>query len=215
VVPPWRSEAIEGEEQDFPSIAAKIKQMEEEAKRPLAMYEVPDVKSKMNTGAPGAKWMEARKLMLVNSFFVNDIKGYNRKEKGRPQITPATRFSNMQQTSSYMRPVPWHGMDNGLPQVIVDPEAHETSDNSAKEKYPAAVAEDTTKKDDQIYTNICIAEPEIEILTQKQLGIFCSPLLFLIAYHVWMCILPTLKLCMFFLGILCYICFLMYHENSD
>jgi len=60
VIPPWKLEAIEGEETEFPSIANKIKQMEEEAKRPLAMYEVPDVKSKMNTGAPAAKWMEAR-----------------------------------------------------------------------------------------------------------------------------------------------------------
>merc|ERR1712112_464126 len=59
-IPPWKLEAIEGEETEFPSIASKIKQMEEEAKRPLAMYEVPDVKSKMNTGAPAAKWMEAR-----------------------------------------------------------------------------------------------------------------------------------------------------------
>merc|ERR1712130_814406 len=37
-----------------------IKQMEEDAKKPLAMYEVPDVKAKMRTGAPAAKWMEAR-----------------------------------------------------------------------------------------------------------------------------------------------------------
>jgi len=65
IIPPWKLEAIEGEENEFPSIATKIKQMEEEAKRPLAMYEVPDVKSKMNTGAPAAKWMEARgKLQL-------------------------------------------------------------------------------------------------------------------------------------------------------
>merc|ERR1711936_1110949 len=35
--------------------------MEEEAKKPkLAMYEVPDVKAKMNKIAPTAKWMEAR-----------------------------------------------------------------------------------------------------------------------------------------------------------
>jgi len=60
IIPPWKADAIEGEEQSFPSIADKIKQMEEEAKKPLAMYEVPDVKSKMKTGAPAAKWMEAR-----------------------------------------------------------------------------------------------------------------------------------------------------------
>merc|ERR1712080_699391 len=60
VIPPWKLDAMEGEETEFPSIATKIKQMEEEAKRPLAMYQVPDVKSKMNTGAPAAKWMEAR-----------------------------------------------------------------------------------------------------------------------------------------------------------
>merc|ERR1712066_1197854 len=59
-IAPWKANAIEGEEQEFPSIADKIKQMEEEAKKPLAMYEVPDVKSKMKTGAPAAKWMEAR-----------------------------------------------------------------------------------------------------------------------------------------------------------
>merc|ERR1719228_235446 len=60
IIPPWKADAIEGEEQSFPSIADKIKQMEEDAKKPLAMYEVPDVKAKMRTGAPAAKWMEAR-----------------------------------------------------------------------------------------------------------------------------------------------------------
>jgi len=60
VIAPWKVDAIEGEEQEFPSIASKIKQMEEDAKKPLAMYEVPDVKAKMRTGAPAAKWMEAR-----------------------------------------------------------------------------------------------------------------------------------------------------------
>jgi len=60
VIAPWKADAIEGEEQEFPSIASKIKQMEEDAKKPLAMYEVPDVKGKMRTGAPAAKWMEAR-----------------------------------------------------------------------------------------------------------------------------------------------------------
>jgi len=60
VVAPWKADAIEGDEQEFPSIASKIKQMEEDAKKPLAMYEVPDVKAKMRTGAPAAKWMEAR-----------------------------------------------------------------------------------------------------------------------------------------------------------
>ena len=55
--------------------------MEKEAKKPLAMYEVPDVKSKMKTGAPAAKWMEARKLMIVNSYFVKDIQGYGRETK--------------------------------------------------------------------------------------------------------------------------------------
>merc|ERR1719447_1180909 len=61
VIAPWKADAIEGDEQQFPSIAEKIKQMEEEAKKPkLAMYEVPDVKAKMNKIAPTAKWMEAR-----------------------------------------------------------------------------------------------------------------------------------------------------------
>jgi len=60
VIAPWKADAIEGDEQEFPSIANKIKQMEEDAKKPLAMYEVPDVKAKMRTGAPAAKWMEAR-----------------------------------------------------------------------------------------------------------------------------------------------------------
>merc|ERR1719500_1630872 len=60
VIAPWKADAIEGDEQEFPSIASKIKQMEEDAKKPLAMYEVPDVKGKMRTGAPAAKWMEAR-----------------------------------------------------------------------------------------------------------------------------------------------------------
>lgn len=60
VIPTWKADAIEGEEQQFPSIADKIKLMEEEAKKPLAMYEVPDVKSKMNAPAPAAQWMEAR-----------------------------------------------------------------------------------------------------------------------------------------------------------
>jgi len=60
VIAPWKADAIEGEEQEFPSIASKIKQMEEDAKKPLAMYQVPDVAAKMRTGAPAAKWMEAR-----------------------------------------------------------------------------------------------------------------------------------------------------------
>ena len=45
-----------------------------------------NVKAKMRTGAPAAKWMEARKLILVNSYFVKDIKGYNRKGKDPPKI---------------------------------------------------------------------------------------------------------------------------------
>ena len=87
MIAPWKADAIEGDEQQFPSIAEKIKQMEEEAKKPkLAMYEVPDVKAKMNKIAPTAKWMEARKLILVNSYFVKDIKGYNRKGRDPPKI---------------------------------------------------------------------------------------------------------------------------------
>ena len=87
MIAPWKADAIEGDEQQFPSIAEKIKQMEEEAKKPkLAMYEVPDVKAKMNKIAPTAKWMEARKLILVNSYFVKDIKGYDRKGRELPEI---------------------------------------------------------------------------------------------------------------------------------
>merc|ERR1719481_598546 len=59
----WKTEALEGDVQEFPSIQAKIKNMEEEAKKvstPRGMFEVPDVKSKMRQGAPAAGWMEAR-----------------------------------------------------------------------------------------------------------------------------------------------------------
>ena len=93
MIAPWKADAIEGEEQEFPSIASKIKQMEEDAKKPLAMYEVPNVKAKMRTGAPAAKWMEARKLILVNSYFVKDIKGYNRMGRELPKIKVSSETS--------------------------------------------------------------------------------------------------------------------------
>merc|ERR1712128_237042 len=56
--PLWKTEAIEGDETQFPSIKNKIANMEEEAK--LKLFEVPDVKSKMRKGAPAPGWMEAR-----------------------------------------------------------------------------------------------------------------------------------------------------------
>eukprot|EP00092_Neocalanus_flemingeri_P012070 GFUD01013013.1.p1 GENE.GFUD01013013.1~~GFUD01013013.1.p1 ORF type:complete len:1302 (+),score=446.81 GFUD01013013.1:135-4040(+) len=58
VEPAWKTDALEGEVTQFPSIKNKIANMEEEAK--TKMFVVPDVKSKMRQGAPAAGWMEAR-----------------------------------------------------------------------------------------------------------------------------------------------------------
>jgi len=54
----WKTDALEGEITEFPSIKNKIANMEEEAK--TKMFVVPDVKSKMRQGAPAAGWMQAR-----------------------------------------------------------------------------------------------------------------------------------------------------------
>jgi len=68
--PSWKTEAIEGEEREFPSIKDKIANMEEEAKP--KMFVVPDVKSKMRQGAPAAGWMEARsKLQTQLDSLIN------------------------------------------------------------------------------------------------------------------------------------------------
>jgi len=56
--PAWKTDALEGEVTEFPSIKNKIANMEEEAKP--KMFVVPDVKSKMRQAAPAAGWMEAR-----------------------------------------------------------------------------------------------------------------------------------------------------------
>jgi len=56
--PTWKTDALEGEITEFPSIKNKIANMEEEAKP--RMFVVPDVKSKMRQGAPAAGWMQAR-----------------------------------------------------------------------------------------------------------------------------------------------------------
>jgi len=56
--PAWKTEALEGDITEFPSIKNKIANMEEEAKP--KMFVVPDVKSKMRQTTPTAGWMETR-----------------------------------------------------------------------------------------------------------------------------------------------------------
>jgi len=56
--PAWKTEALEGDVTQFPSIKNKIANMEEEAKP--KMFVVPDVKSKMRQTTPTAGWMETR-----------------------------------------------------------------------------------------------------------------------------------------------------------
>merc|ERR1711970_1617119 len=56
--PAWKTEALEGDITEFPSIRNKIANMEEEAKP--KMFVVPDVKSKMRQTTPTAGWMETR-----------------------------------------------------------------------------------------------------------------------------------------------------------
>merc|ERR1711936_1465487 len=58
VEPSWKTDALEGEITEFPSIKNKIANMEDEAKPKI--FVVPDVKSKMRQAAPAAGWMEAR-----------------------------------------------------------------------------------------------------------------------------------------------------------
>merc|ERR1712198_295372 len=58
--PAWKSEALEGDLTEFPSIRDKIANMEDVGKT-IGIFNVPDVKSKMKTQtAPAAGWMEAR-----------------------------------------------------------------------------------------------------------------------------------------------------------
>lgn len=58
--PTWKTEALEGDITEFPSIRDKIANMEDAGKS-VGQFFVPDVKSKMRAGAPpAAGWMEAR-----------------------------------------------------------------------------------------------------------------------------------------------------------
>ena len=184
MIAPWKVDAIEGEEQEFPSIASKIKQMEEDAKKPLAMYEVPDVKAKMRTGAPAAKWMEARKLILVNSYFVKDIKEYNRKGRELPKI----------QISSETCPLANE----------INPHFDEVANSDDI---------DCKSDFDEGQSLIDSANIEIEVLSWTQLCIFFSPLAFLLVFHVWLCLLPAFKLFLFLLAVLACAGFILYHED--
>jgi len=186
VIAPWKADAIEGEEQEFPSIASKIKQMEEDAKKPLAMYEVPDVKAKMRTGAPAAKWMEARKLILVNSYFVKDIKGYNRKGRELPKIKVSSETSAAEnEISSHFD------------------EATNLDDTDCKSDFDEGQSHVDSS-----------ASIEIEVLSRTELCIFFSPLAFLLVFHVWLCLLPAFKLFFFLLAVLACAGFILYHEDS-
>ena len=181
----WKADAIEGEEQEFPSISSKIKQMEEDAKKPLAMYEVPDVKGKMRTGAPAAKWMEARKLILVNSYFAKDIKGYDRKGKELPKIKITSETSPLEnEISSHFD------------------EATNSDDTDCKSDFDEGQSHVDSS-----------ANIEIEVLSRTELCIFFSPLAFLLVFHVWLCLLPAFKL-FFFLAVLACVGFILYHEDS-
>ena len=186
MIAPWKADAIEGEEQEFPSIASKIKQMEEDAKKPLAMYEVPDVKAKMRTGAPAAKWMEARKLILVNSYFVKDIKGYDRKGRELPTIKVSSATPPLQNEISFQ-------FD----------EAAKCDDTDCKS--------DFDKGQSNVDSSVNI---EIEVLSRTEICIFFSPLAFLLVFHVWLCILPAFKLFFFLLAVLACAGFILYHEDS-
>jgi len=68
--PAWKTEALEGDITEFPSIRNKIANMEEEAKP--KMFVVPDVKSKMRQTTPTAGWMETRnKLQTQLDTLIN------------------------------------------------------------------------------------------------------------------------------------------------
>ena len=191
VIPTWKADAIEGEEQQFPSIADKIKLMEEEAKKPLAMYEVPDVKSKMNAPAPAAQWMEARNLILVNSFFVKDIKEYGRSR-----------------TVSRM------------PDISAKSDTHKLSEFADASDTAEMPVESHT--DDSIRTTaetvkiLKMKDVEtIQILSYLELGLFCTPVLFFLAFQIWLCILPFLKIWMFLVIVLAFTCFIIHCEHCD
>ena len=185
VVAPWKADAIEGDEQEFPSIASKIKQMEEDAKKPLAMYEVPDVKAKMRTGAPAAKWMEARKLILVNSYFVKDIKGYNRKGRELPKI-----------------------------KISSEPSPAENEINPHFDEAANSDHTDCKSDFDEGQSLIDSPNIEIEVLSRAELCIFFTPLASLLVFHVWLCLLPAFKLFFFLLAVLASACIIMYHGDS-
>ena len=201
MIAPWKVDAIEGKEREFPSIASKIKQMEEDAKKPLAMYEVPDVKAKMRTGAPAAKWMEARKLILVNSYFVKDIKGYNRKGRDPPKIEvspPEPKVS--------------------LPKLKSSPEVFKTlpstspfkKDSQAKSTYSIVDCKpDLENKSIVDYPPDCI---EVDFLSCNELCILLSCLLLLFLDYVCLCLLPAFKLFFFLIAILASACFFLYRD---
>merc|ERR1719410_2637369 len=56
--PSWKTDALEGDVQEFPSIKDKINF--HNTQKEIGRFSVPDVKSKMRQGEAGAGWMEAR-----------------------------------------------------------------------------------------------------------------------------------------------------------
>ena len=203
MIAPWKADAIEGDEQQFPSIAEKIKQMEEEAKKPkLAMYEVPDVKAKMNKIAPTAKWMEARKLILVNSYFVKDIKGYNRKGRDPPKIEvspPELKVSLPKLKTSTTEII------KTLPST-----SPFKKDSQAKSTYSVVDCNpDLENKSIVDSPPDCI---EVDFLSCNELCILLSCLLLLFLDYVCLCLLPAFKLFFFLIAILASACFFLYRD---
>ena len=197
VIPTWKLDAVEGEEpSQFPSIADKIKGMEEEAKKSLAMYEVPDVKSRIKvSGEPAAKWMEARSLILVNSFFVKDLKDYGRVSSGVPDSTQqsdALKIKSSNINTDFSK-------NNSKNTDILE--------NLQTGNYETNNFEAKTDKITKTYETI-----ELPVLTFSQLGLFCTPVLTFLVFHVLWCILPFVRICMFLIIILTCTCVVVHRE---